>query len=348
MGSAGGDKGTRRRSRRRAGPATPGELGSLIQRARTEHGLSLSEVHDRTGISWAQLEALEEGDLLRFPDERSAVAAVRRCADLVGLDADELTPVVHQHWQSGLVGATTAPGVVGWAAPGSASGAVPSGHLTRYPGDRTNFEAFTQTAQTCRVRSGDGSVDGNDEMLTGAYPAVPPLRIRSVRRRSPLALRVALWITLFLIAVGVAGLVIHHVRPQWLKDIRVVPGPHVAATVPANTTLPPTAAPSLVTLTPSGPNAAVMTVRAPSYTVVVQAIEPADIEVTTPASFSPAFSGVVATGERRHFASADGRVTVQFSGAQIVVGVQVNGKAVPASLFKPTVVPFTLNFSSTS
>jgi cytoskeletal protein RodZ len=347
VGSAGGEKGTRRRSKRRAGPATPGELGSILQRARTDRGLGLSEVHDRTGISWAQLEALEEGDLLRFPDERSAVAAVRRCADLVGLDPEELTPVVREHWQSGLVGATAAPGVVGWAAPGSAAGAVPTGHLTRYPGDRTNLEAFTQTAQTRRVRRADGSFDGSAEMLTGAYPAVPPLRIRPVRRRSPLVLRIALWLTLLLIAVGVAGLVIHHVRPQWLKDIHLVPGLPTAATVPPHTTIPPTAAPSLTTLTPSGSNAAVMSVRAPNYTVVAQAVRPADIEVTTPASFSPLFSGVVPAGARRSFPSADGRVTIQFSGAQILVAVEVNGTTVPASLFKPAVIPFTLNFSST-
>ncbi len=341
MASAGGDKGTRRRSRRRVGPATPAELGATLQRARTGLGLSLSEVHDRTGVSRAQLEALEDGDLMRFPDERSALAAVRRCADMAGLDADQLTPVVREHWRSGLVGATASPGAVGWAAPGTASGPLSTGHLSRFPGDRTDMQAFTTTAQT-------GRVVGNGEMLTGAYPAVQPLRIRSVRRRVPVLLRLALWLTLLLILVGVAGLAVHHWRPQWLVDIHVVQGPPGTAVRHGPAPPPPAPAPAPVTLTPTSANSAVMTVRAANFTVVAQGLQPAYIQVATPASFSPVFSGIVAAGERRRFSSANGQLSIQFGGAQILVAVEVNGRTVPSSLFKPSVVPFTLNFSSAS
>jgi hypothetical protein len=91
-----------------------------------------------------------------------------------------------------------------------------------------------------------------------------------------------------------------------------------------------------------------MTVRASRYDVVAQAVRPAYLQVVTPASFSPLFSGVLGAGQRRSFPSANGQLTMQFGGAQVLVAVEVNGKIVPSSLFRPSVVPFTLNFASSS
>jgi hypothetical protein len=70
--------------------------------------------------------------------------------------------------------------------------------------------------------------------------------------------------------------------------------------------------------------------------------------VSSPANFNPLFAGIVGAGEVRTFPSSNGRLSIQFGGAQIVVAVSIDGKTVPSSLFKPTVVPYTLNFSSES
>ena len=57
-------------------------------------GLSLEAVQDRTGVRRFDLEALEAGDLSRFADEKTALIAVRRCAETLGLDAAAMTQAV--------------------------------------------------------------------------------------------------------------------------------------------------------------------------------------------------------------------------------------------------------------
>lgn len=86
-------KGLRRRSRR---PSSPEQVGAVLHAARARAGITLSDIHDRTGISWRQLEALEAGSLGAFPDDRSLLVALRRFADVVGMEADPLAEAVHR------------------------------------------------------------------------------------------------------------------------------------------------------------------------------------------------------------------------------------------------------------
>lgn len=345
MASAGGERSARRRGKRAARLETPQDLGVALRKAREDKGVGLPELHDRTGLTMSYLEALEDGDLLRFPDERAASIAVRRYGEVLQLDVQRLQGVVHENWKAGVVQAGNSPTAAAWAQKTSGPGATSTGHLTRFPGDRSHLEAFTQTAETVPVRGGARAKPGGD-MLTGAYPAVPPLRIRPARRRPPLILRLTLWTTLALIVVGGAGLAIDHWRPQLLKDIHVLSGPPAKKSHSSQGQGSSTQAPQLVSSTSTGPSSEQMTVKAANYQVVVKALAPAWIEVSSPASSSPLFENTLQTGEQQAFDSTNGALTVEFGGAQAISAVEIDGHAVANSLFKPPVVPFTLNFKS--
>src|ERR1700686_4829028 len=149
--TAAGDRRMRRRARKRpeAGP-TPDVVGTALREAREASAVSLTEVHDRTGTPWQQLEALEAGDLSRFPDLRSARTAVRRYADLMELDVEQFTQVIEEHWggaggASAGVGGADAGRANGGGANKYATDSMSVGHLSRYPGDGTHLRAFTQT-----------------------------------------------------------------------------------------------------------------------------------------------------------------------------------------------------------
>ncbi len=105
MVTAASDKRMRRRGgrRRQTGP-TPADVGTALREARQTSGALLPEIQDRTGVPEAQLEALENGNLSRFHDLRSAVTAVRRYSDLVHVDLEPFDGVLEEHWGTALAG----------------------------------------------------------------------------------------------------------------------------------------------------------------------------------------------------------------------------------------------------
>ena len=97
-------------------------------------------------------------------------------------------------------------------------------HLSRYPGDTSHLKAFTQTAQVPQVAAGPPvhppCPPGLRFDTTDAIPVtsrVPPAQ------PGPVALRVAVWSTVLLLVLGVAGVAVHHWRPAWLAKIHLVP-----------------------------------------------------------------------------------------------------------------------------
>jgi hypothetical protein len=363
--TAASDKRMRRRGRRRQQPGSaPADVGSALREARETSGVDLLEIQDRTGVPLAQLEGLEAGDLSRFPDQRSALTAVRRYGDLVQLDLDPFAGVVEKHWGTPLAGFSGN----GTTGNGSANGertqsvylteSASSGHLSRYPGDGTHLRAFTQTDEVPGVRrsappTGNGHNGTGSFTITGSFPAVrgpytPP-------RAVPLLLRGAIWVTATLLAVALAGLAVQHYDPQLLADIHVVhhahpttpttPGPSASTHggspgTPAHT--------SVVSLSNTGAGSATVSVRASNYSVVVAAWAPCWTEVRTPQSFSPVFAATLQTGEVKVFDPANGQLTLNMGASLVAVQVRINGKTVPKWLFKPPSSPFTLNFDSTS
>jgi hypothetical protein len=360
--TAASDRRMRRRGRKRQEEpgTTPEAVGTALRAAREASGVSLTEVHDRTGTPWQLLEALEAGDLSRFPDRRSALTAVRRYADLMELDGDNFTQVTEEHWGGGGTGSASVGGADGRANGGRhqnvyATDSLSVGHLSRYPGEGTHLRAFTQTDEVPGVRRGDvpsenGPNSNGQWSITGSLP-VTPTGFTYVRP-APWLLRGAVWTTASLLAVALVALAVQHYQPQWLADIHIVRHPVVAT--------PTTAAPStpgapgaparsaLVTQTNTGAGSATIAVRASNYTVRVGAWAPCWTEVHNPQSFAPVFAATLQAGQLKDFNSSNGQLTVSMSAVHVTVQVRINGKTVPKWVFTPSSVPFTLNFNSTT
>lgn len=364
MVTAASDRRMRRRGGRRQKPgSTPADVGSALREARQAAAIDLAELQDRTGVPLPQLEALEAGDLSLFPDMRSALTAVRRYGDLVQLDVEPFSGVVETHWGTTLAG--FAEGGAAGAGNGNGNGAptqsvyltVSPGHLSRYPGDGTHLRAFTQTDEVPGVRraapvAGDDHNGTGSFTVTGSFPAQPTV-FAPARTAVPLLLRGAIWTTVILLVVALAGLAVQHYEPQFLSDIHLVHHAHSSTlATPGNT--PPTstagkpAHPSVVSLTDTGPTSAAVSVQASKYSVVVAAWAPCWTVVHTPQSFSPVFAATLQGGQVKEFNPANGQLTLSMSASLVTVQVRIDGKTVPKWLFKPTSVPFTLNFDSTT
>ena len=272
---------------------------------------------------------------------------------------------MEEHWGTALAGfeglGALASGAAngGRAQSGSATGAVPTGHLSRYPGDGTHLRAFTQTDEVPGVRRapkppGGGPHVDREFSDTGSFPATPA--IYSGVRPAPVLLRAATWLTAALLVVAIGGLAVQHYQPQWLADIHLVRHGHTVTASTAGATTSPGAPahskgpthPEPVTLTDTSTGSATVSVLASNYSVVVAAWAPCWTVVHSPQSFSPVFAATLQGGQVKEFDPADGQLTVSMSASLVTVQVKINGKAVPGWLFKPTSVPFTLNFDSTT
>lgn len=178
---------------------------------------------------------------------------------------------------------------------------------------------------------------------------VPIVAYGDGRPQAPGWLRAAVWLVLLLILTGAAGLVIHQVRPSWLKSLeRSAPGT-VPSAAPASSSTSSSGRSSSggITETTTGPGAADVTVPASRYTVVVAASNPCWVQVSTPASASAVFAQVMQAGDTQSFNSSQGKVTVQIGSVAASISVKANGKTLKWQ-FKPTAAPYVLNFTSTS
>ena len=154
------------------------------------------------GSPAAQLEALEDGEPLAVP--RPPLRPHRRPPLLrprATSTSEGFAGVVEEHWGTALAGFD------GDAVDGQTranggrhpsvyltTGAVPAGHLSRYPGDGTHLRAFTQTDEVPGVRRAapppaTATTTGSAFTVTGSFPAVParympprPVPLRPARR----------------------------------------------------------------------------------------------------------------------------------------------------------------------
>ena len=357
--TAAGDRRMRRRGRKRPEEpgSTPETIGTALRAAREASGVSLTEVHDRTGTPGQLLEALEAGDLSRFPDLRSTITAVRRYADLMELDVEHFTQVTEDHWGGSGAGAARAAGGDARGTNGGrhqkvyATDSMSVGHLSRYPGDGTHLRAFTQTDEVPGVRRGmppsENGHNGNAQWsITGSFP-VTPAGLTYVRP-APWLLRGAVWATASLLAVALLALAVQHYQPQWLADIHIVRHPLAPTPTTAPAVTPPgvPTGSAVVNETATGAGSATISVRASDYTVRVGAWAPCWTEVHTPQSFSPVFAATLQAGQLKDFNSVNGQLTVSVSAVHVTIQVRMGGRTVPKWVFTPASVPFTLNFTS--
>ncbi|MHB8680627.1 MAG: RodZ domain-containing protein [Acidimicrobiales bacterium] len=240
--------------------------------------------------------------------------------------------------QRGPSGGAAAP------APGSLTMAAPPSIAT-WAGDPSATGAMgvlTRTMQVPMVRSQDPFA------TTGQVPAV----VYDDRPMpAPSWLQAAVWLVALLVLLGAAGLVVHQVRPAWLKSLES----RAAATSTAATQA--TAASSTarvhrtssggITETTTGPQAETVAVRAAKYTVVVTTSAPCWVQVSSPTSAAAVFAQVMQAGATQSFDSAGSKLTVQLGSSAATVTVKVGGK--PAKWqFKPTAAPYVLNFTSST
>ena len=338
---ANGDRSASRRSKRRGGrPLTPTEAGEMLRGARASLGIELPEVHDRTGISWRNLEALESGDVQRFSDPAAAAVAMRRYAELVLLDPDPLVTSVTSPVFA-FAGAPNPAGNGSWtAAPAEADA---SGHLRRYHDDHSHLRSFTQTAQV-------PAVGGRSGVATGAFHRSHTTGQHQVpkRRKAPWALRFFIWFVLFLVLVGVAGLSINHYQPQWLRDIHVLKTtPKQASSAGSNnhTTSPPASRPTqtsnvaTVKTTKLGIGTATVTVDATNYTVVVGTFNSCWVEAQVPGSVNPLLNRTLSPGQSVSIPVTGGQLSLELGALAAEISVQIDGKTVPRWTLNPTQSP---------
>jgi hypothetical protein len=223
-----------------------------------------------------------------------------------------------------------------------------SGHLSRYPGDVSHLKAFTQTAQVPQVSARPAAAAALPPGLRFDTTDSVPVTWRGSRDRgpAPLALQVAVWSTVLLLALGVAGLAVHHWRPAWLAKIHLLStgsgpgGSHPTAT--SATTVPP----HLVVETATGPRAATVAVRASVFEVVVTTQAPCWIQVTSPASFTPLFSSTVPAGTTKTFTSTNGQLSVELGASRATVTAQILDKTIPYWSLTPQSTPYVITFHS--
>lgn len=352
MSSASGDRPpSRRKKRREAEKLTPQGAGQMLREARERLGIDLAEVHDRTGISWRNLEALEAGDLTRFSEPSSAAIAMRRYADLVDLDSATLiksleNPIAGYSGSANAsggasVGTSVTSGMAGLSAGTSRTRAVAAQlepaqttHLRHYESDRGNLRSFTQTAEVPIV---EGS--------PGFYPQ------RHRRRKAPIGLRLLTWLLLLLLVVGGAGLSVYHYKPQWLRDIHVlkthtktpiVAAPHTKTTSPEHVTTPTT---QPVRTTSVGVGTASVDVAVANYTVVVTATAPCWVEAQVPVSEKPLVNHTLVGGQSVSIPVTGGQLSLTLGSVAAKITIEVGGKP-QFWLLRPNGVPFVVTFTN--
>ena len=66
------------------------QIGQKLKAARESRGLSISQIYDKTKISTANLEAIEEGDYDQLPEAVYVTGFIKRYAETVGLNGQNL------------------------------------------------------------------------------------------------------------------------------------------------------------------------------------------------------------------------------------------------------------------
>jgi len=187
-------------------PSRAAEVGMALRDARERSDLAMADIHDRTGISWAHLEALEDGDFARFPDQLTAFSCLGRYADLFDLDANAMTTALKGEWPEDTLADALRGDVPSCLASSPSAGLAPSDLLTGAFNSESSWLASDKTSQFPRMVTAPLALRGRYSARTGVFSAVhtPPLTAPV-----SLGLRLAVWFTAMLVAVGAVALAIH-------------------------------------------------------------------------------------------------------------------------------------------
>jgi hypothetical protein len=359
-------------------PRSVPELGRMLRQERALHGLTIEDVAGRTGLPAALLDAFESGTVDRLPDQVQTIKALRGYAEVLGLNGNDYALALMDFWPSyggapPVVVVESAPPsadikvpaepVVAAAAVASVAAAgtrlegdtamVPSAAsappLPAAPPEPLPEPAVSRPTASTATRVGAAStvhrVGGTSPapdlapgpMIladTGVTPAIPVHH----RRRTSTWMRVGLVVLAIALVVGVAGIVVHQVKPSWLHDIGI--GSNKPA--PAKTASHHTAPPAAFALVHSSPTSATFAVREPSFVVKVVAVGGSTwIQASDAHHVNPIFSGEIPQNSDQLF-TVQQSLTLQVGSQNARVFVSKGFTSL--GFYFPQVAPFTLVF----
>jgi len=355
-----------RRDDAAAMPTSAPEVARVLRRTRTRQGLRVEDVSARTGVPAFQLEALEAGTYDRLPDSVGILQALRRYAEFLGLPGDRYALALIDTWPPTAM--VTAPPVLAGMVPGplattgppTAAVAITEGDTGVVPavpsaeaaatGVNANPSWGTGSSLGTPIASSSGSFAPVPLLLadTGVTKAVP--KAGHADRRSgagPVLLKLLVGVVGVLVVLGVAGLVVNHYRPQWLRSAHL-PHSAIAATTTtvatAGTTHP--AGPPVFAVTSSSAAGVTATVRAPNFVVKVIPVGGSSwVQVSDAQHATPIFTQVVPAGTTETF-PAQQALTVEVGSSSARIFVYDGSKLV--GFFFPQAAPFTMDFKSIS
>ncbi len=368
--------GNPRRSDVAGPPESVPELGRNLRRARTRQGLSLDDVTLRTGLPAEQLDCLEAGTVDRIPDRIIVLRTLRRYADFLGLPGERYVLLLVDNWPVATVlsvPAGGAPSVAVHQAPGVVTGphsdpvpgatvlaqggvvqspldtgAVPVTAASRSPSTPPAATAAgrriappgTAASTPVPVGSQPGAAQVN-LVDTGVTPAIRPTPPR--KARAPFALKLVVAVVALAVVLGVAGLLVHRYKPQWLNSIGIThahtPAHHTNTAVTGKAT-------ALFTVATKSATGATFDIHAPAFLIRVEPVGSASwMQATDAQHVSPVFAGVVGAGQVKDFLASQS-FTLEVGSPTAHVFVSVGSKVV--GFYFPPAAPFTMNFVSVS
>jgi hypothetical protein len=320
------------------------------------------EVAAQTGLPGALLDALEAGTVDRLPDRVQTIKALRGYADALGLPGDSYALVMIDLWPAyggvspavvavqgtpdspAPTGAAMAPvtrvsratdslgetGVVPVAAP---SPAVPGN------GRPAIRRIGSDEPETVSLPEPDGTAQVPAILAdTGVNPAVQPA---VYRRRSPLLLRIVVTVVALALVAGIAGLVIHQVRPQWLSDMGLTsstPGSHPAQAAQQHHHGPP----AFRADAPPGATSATFDIHEQAFLVKVVAVGgDAWVTATDPQHASALFAATIPAGQEKDFLVSR---AITINTASTAARVFVNAGSKLIGYYFPQAAPYTMTF----
>jgi transcriptional regulator with XRE-family HTH domain len=352
-------------------PRSVPELGRALRRERTRQGLRVAEVAAQTGLPLAILDALEAGTVDRLPDRVQTVKALRGYADALGLPGDSYALLLIDLWPAyggaspavmavqGAPGAPQATGAALAAGAAPAAPAAPASSPTPAPAHRGDHvtDLLTETGTVPTSADGPairriGGTSASDEVPpdgtaqvpaifadTGVTPAVLPVARRD---RPPIMLRAVVVLVALALVVGIAGLVIDRVRPQWFRDIGLTSAPN-SHTGHGQGTHHHAQPPVFALASGSTATSATFNIREPSFVVKVVAVGgDAYVTATDPQHASPLFAGIIASGQEQNFVVTR-TLTISTGSTSARVFVSAGYKSL--GFYFPQAAPYTMIFN---
>lgn len=356
------------------------DVARALRRARTAQGLRVDEVGQAAGVSAKDLRALESASLDSFPDSLSALRAVRRSADYLGLPGDQLALVLMERWPL-----RAHPGI----SPADPTSVVPAvGRGDTPTVEATATGAAADTGPPTEVAAGRWR-GAERRVLFGAAAAAggtgtSEVLIEDVRRHTGAGGRGAgnddgfeetdavlvggpggrgaghslpddappAWLRMVVVAIvvavlaGVAGILVHgHGGGTNASGTTASSTNH---TTTKTTTTPTKSAKSTkkvaFTIAKTSPTSANITVGAPSFTVTITAVRyPAWVQATAPTKSAPVFSGMIYAGQVQSF-PVHRSLTVETGSVAGHATVTVGSKQVGA--YAPPAAPYYMTFKA--